>query len=123
MPPPRRAVRRVCRRLGRRHPARRARGPIARFESPAGGADRRAEPPREEHAGDRAVDRGADLPQAVARRRAASAVRGPTGDPRRSEEHTSELQSLMRISYAVLCLKKYKDQISSSLTTYDHCPI
>src|SRR3546814_148499 len=29
--------------------------------------------------------------------------------PRRSEEHTSELQSLMRISYAVLCLKKKKD--------------
>src|SRR3546814_7450988 len=27
-------------------------------------------------------------------------------DPVRSEEHTSELQSLMRISYAVLCLKK-----------------
>src|SRR3546814_4473087 len=27
----------------------------------------------------------------------------------RSEEHTSELQSLMRISYAVLCLKKKKD--------------
>src|SRR3546814_6299998 len=27
-------------------------------------------------------------------------------DLRRSEEHTSELQSLMRISYAVLCLKK-----------------
>src|SRR3546814_6371497 len=26
--------------------------------------------------------------------------------PARSEEHTSELQSLMRISYAVLCLKK-----------------
>src|SRR3546814_5020087 len=26
-------------------------------------------------------------------------------DPRRSEEHTSELQSLMRISYAVFCLK------------------
>src|SRR3546814_5240263 len=26
----------------------------------------------------------------------------------RSEEHTSELQSLMRISYAVLCLKKHK---------------
>src|SRR3546814_10339874 len=26
--------------------------------------------------------------------------------PQRSEEHTSELQSLMRISYAVLCLKK-----------------
>src|SRR3546814_2133311 len=27
-------------------------------------------------------------------------------DPVRSEEHTSELQSLMRISYAVFCLKK-----------------
>src|SRR3546814_3989136 len=29
-------------------------------------------------------------------------------DVRRSEEHTSELQSLMRISYAVFCLKKKK---------------
>src|SRR3546814_1059010 len=29
--------------------------------------------------------------------------------PRRSEEHTSELQSLMRISYAVFCLKKKKE--------------
>src|SRR3546814_6609737 len=28
----------------------------------------------------------------------------------RSEEHTSELQSLMRISYAVFCLKKKKSQ-------------
>src|SRR3546814_8360255 len=28
---------------------------------------------------------------------------------RRSEEHTSELQSLMRISYAVFCLKKNKE--------------
>src|SRR3546814_6792338 len=35
--------------------------------------------------------------------RAASRARG-----RRSEEHTSELQSLMRISYAVFCLKKKK---------------
>src|SRR3546814_8324989 len=31
----------------------------------------------------------------------------------RSEEHTSELQSLMRISYAVFCLKKKKDTKSS----------
>src|SRR3546814_4012233 len=30
----------------------------------------------------------------------------------RSEEHTSELQSLMRISYAVFCLKKKQIQIS-----------
>src|SRR3546814_1132786 len=29
---------------------------------------------------------------------------------RRSEEHTSELQSLMRISYAVFCLKKKKNK-------------
>src|SRR3546814_8021550 len=33
----------------------------------------------------------------------------------RSEEHTSELQSLMRISYAVFCLKK-KKQIYTTLT-------
>src|SRR3546814_3470704 len=31
----------------------------------------------------------------------------------RSEEHTSELQSLMRISYAVFCLKKKTDNINS----------
>src|SRR3546814_3354378 len=31
-------------------------------------------------------------------------------DQARSEEHTSELQSLMRISYAVFCLKKKKQQ-------------
>src|SRR3546814_9943258 len=31
--------------------------------------------------------------------------------PFRSEEHTSELQSLMRISYAVFCLKKKTDKI------------
>src|SRR3546814_4362090 len=30
-------------------------------------------------------------------------------DVRRSEEHTSELQSLMRISYAVFCLKKKRN--------------
>src|SRR3546814_7367898 len=30
----------------------------------------------------------------------------PAGELARSEEHTSELQSLMRISYAVFCLKK-----------------
>src|SRR3546814_8679322 len=38
---------------------------------------------------------------------------------RRSEEHTSELQSLMRISYAVFCLKKkmnYSTQIDTATT-------
>src|SRR3546814_9830072 len=38
---------------------------------------------------------------------------GQTGPEWRSEEHTSELQSLMRISYAVFCLKK-----KHTLTTY-----
>src|SRR3546814_2643135 len=33
---------------------------------------------------------------------------GLAGNRHRSEEHTSELQSLMRISYAVFCLKKKK---------------
>src|SRR3546814_8783738 len=33
-------------------------------------------------------------------------LRGPARDRDRSEEHTSELQSLMRISYAVFCLQK-----------------
>src|SRR3546814_2330160 len=32
----------------------------------------------------------------------------------RSEEHTSELQSLMRISYAVFCLKKKKNTITNT---------
>src|SRR3546814_3376934 len=34
----------------------------------------------------------------------------------RSEEHTSELQSLMRISYAVFCLKKKKYTINNNTT-------
>src|SRR3546814_6255802 len=38
-------------------------------------------------------------------------------DERRSEEHTSELQSLMRLSYAVFCLKKKKDT-QTKHTTY-----
>src|SRR3546814_7469593 len=42
--------------------------------------------------------------------------------PKRSEEHTSELQSLMRISYAVFCLKKkikkIKHKKSTNITKY-----
>src|SRR3546814_5053113 len=37
----------------------------------------------------------------------------------RSEEHTSELQSLMRISYAVFCLKKKNTKLTTSLLTTD----
>src|SRR3546814_4898163 len=44
----------------------------------------------------------------IQRSNKAGAGRLPTGRPGRSEEHTSELQSLMRISYAVFCLKKKK---------------
>src|SRR3546814_2424568 len=36
----------------------------------------------------------------------------------RSEEHTSELQSLMRISYAVFCLKKKQQQINTRTAYY-----
>src|SRR3546814_9667365 len=43
------------------------------------------------------------------------------GDGERSEEHTSELQSLMRISYAVFCLKKKNTKIHiQSHTNIDH---
>src|SRR3546814_3077053 len=47
---------------------------------------------------------------------------------RRSEEHTSELQSLMRISYAVFCLKKKRkpqiktDKYYSNLSHYQERP-
>src|SRR3546814_10251364 len=40
--------------------------------------------------------------------------------PNRSEEHTSELQSLMRISYAVFCLKKKKND-TKYLTHIQNC--
>src|SRR3546814_1288092 len=53
------------------------------------GVEHRQAKMRGERPGDRALSR-----------------RGRTVDGDRSEEHTSELQSLMRISYAVFCLKK-----------------
>src|SRR3546814_9520354 len=40
------------------------------------------------------------------------------GSSKRSEEHTSELQSLMRISYAVFCLKKKITSIRNNYTEY-----
>src|SRR3546814_9725004 len=65
--------------------------------------------------------RGADQPglcRDVAVRRGPWRAAGNAGGPvrpwrsGRSEEHTSELQSLMRISYAVFCLKKKKKTYS-----------
>src|SRR3546814_1419029 len=45
---------------------------------------------------------------------------GICGPSLRSEEHTSELQSLMRISYAVFCLKTTNTTTSSTLTHIKH---
>src|SRR3546814_4435309 len=50
-----------------------------------------------------ARSRGVDVMKAYA-----VVIGDPVAHSRRSEEHTSELQSLMRISYAVFCLKKKK---------------
>src|SRR3546814_2968792 len=55
------------------------------------------------------LDPGEALAQRL-RHHAGHALAGRLGDGlRRSEEHTSELQSLMRISYAVFCLKKQNE--------------
>src|SRR3546814_12986596 len=51
--------------------------------------------------------------QLFSRTRHPSRTRAPPGGGR-SEEHTSELQSLMRISYAVFCLKKKKKKIDNT---------
>src|SRR3546814_7618893 len=72
--------------------------PLAQHLDPGAASDRRLDAREPRAAG--APARG---------RRGRSAWLAPTADPRRqprSEEHTSELQSLMRISYAVFCLKK-----------------
>src|SRR3546814_2730303 len=54
-----------------------------------------------------------------------SSASGRIGLNRRSEEHTSELQSLMRTSYAVFCLKREQPhncrlRLPQSYTTYVH---
>src|SRR3546814_2178885 len=73
------------------------------------------EPPRVQRVGeDRAVDgvpvhdEGAQPDQRIERPLDRALRTGGEGKrhPERSEEHTSELQSLMRISYAVFCVKK-----------------
>src|SRR3546814_9018363 len=69
-----------------------------------------------------------DLPPGCRRRSASGRVSSPsrrgcssvsTG-VRRSEEHTSELQSLMRISYAVFCLKK-KKHFQHNISNHQTC--
>src|SRR3546814_5164727 len=62
------------------------------------------------------IETGSDLlsmltkDSVIAARARAEASAAETAIGRRSEEHTSELQSLMRISYAVFCLKKKNTQ-------------
>src|SRR3546814_1331628 len=55
-------------------------------------------------------------PPRPARGAARAELGARAGQPARSEEHTSELQSLMRISYAVFCLKKKKKNRNMSST-------
>src|SRR3546814_3181368 len=94
---------------------RRRRGQVRCARGPARAALRR-HPARSAQIRSRADRRGVEargratradrrLPQ-TARRRVAL----PVPDGLRSEEHTSELQSLMRISYAVFCLKNKKKE-------------
>src|SRR3546814_2787235 len=52
--------------------------------------------------------------------RASPRTRPGTSFQRRSEEHTSELQSLMRISYAVFCLKKKKQPHNRAICAPQH---
>src|SRR3546814_7524917 len=90
---------------------------VARFVEIGDRAGRKAV---ERHRGERAeIDRG---PVDLDPRATPGAQHGLAAQPyrladaaRRSEEHTSELQSLMRISYAVFCLKKKKTNITSQL--------
>src|SRR3546814_5872367 len=52
------------------------------------------------------IEEGGGAPAKKEASAAAPAAPAAASAPARSEEHTSELQSLMRISYAVFCLKK-----------------
>src|SRR3546814_8047756 len=84
----RRRQQRGCRRRGRHHAA--AGGDDAAEGEQAGGRS------RSDRDGDRELHRWSSWTVV------------DVSPPSRSEEHTSELQSLMRISYAVFCLKKKK---------------
>src|SRR3546814_6846881 len=61
---------------------------------------------RSAHIPDRGPDDAGDVDAAVLVEAAVLAGDERINDDRRPEEHTSELQSLMRSSYAVFCLKK-----------------
>src|SRR3546814_8225667 len=73
---------------------------LARADDRGGGGGREDAVAADQHAGG-----------AVGRRHLQDGLDGAIVEVARSEEHTSELQSLMRISYAVFCLKKKKQHI------------
>src|SRR3546814_4506783 len=67
----------------------------------------------------------AAVPRPSAQERLSSGIRrakaaSTMAKDKRSEEHTSELQSLMRISYAVFCLKKKKKTKNHSTISAHH---
>src|SRR3546814_2259656 len=61
--------------------------------------------------------RGGERHDETTHSRAMQGGRGRARNLHRSEEHTSELQSLMRISYAVFCLKKKIDKYQKTNTS------
>src|SRR3546814_7438563 len=62
--------------------------------------------------------------RSILQRQAVAGLQRAARKAARSEEHTSELQSLMRISYAVFCLKKKKEYKNNTriLCTRKHIP-
>src|SRR3546814_9135414 len=68
------------------------------------------------------IRRGVRSPPAARnlRRTLRPGIRSSALTDSRSEEHTSELQSLMRISYAVFCLKKNKKTNNKDITFQRH---
>src|SRR3546814_10580352 len=83
-----------------------------------GGIDqRRHDGDRKDRAGQRAGGAEHRLGNHRARQRLGDDIAGEEGPIGRSEEHTSELQSLMRPSYAVFCLKK---KTTTRMTAQQH---
>src|SRR3546814_2249386 len=71
-------------------------------------------------------DSGVKMATAIRKALSTQEISSCVAEKARSEEHTSELQSLMRISYAVFCLKKKKNDTNRTIkhtyqqTTYNN---